>query len=146
MTQQHDILLNALAASTAGACQASLFNPLDCLRIRWQAAVSQRAESCPRPLSSFTAQILREEGLWRGLHRPGLLMNILAVSSSQGLRMGMYPSVRDLVIEPGAVNPVLMALSGLLCGSIAYLLAAPVFLLKVISRKAPYSHTSQALR
>ena len=47
-----------------------------------------------QPFRSFTKSLLRDEGLWQGLWRPGLPTNMCAVAVSQGLRMGLYPSVR----------------------------------------------------
>ncbi|KAL1511072.1 hypothetical protein AB1Y20_005895 [Prymnesium parvum] len=121
---------NIGAAAAAGACQISLFNPLDCLRIRWQ--VSQPAHAAS--ISSFALAIIRDEGWWRGLHRPGLLANVAAVSISQGFRMGLYPFVRDALQPRGAARPELMLLSGVISGSIAYTLAAPLYLVKVRSQ------------
>ena len=72
-------------------------------------------------MTEFASTIVRVEGWWGGLHRPGLITNMLGVALSQGLRMGLYPSVRDAVMESGSVRPDLMVLSGLLSGSFAYL-------------------------
>ena len=111
-----ELLLNTAAAGAAGACQCALFNPLDCLRIRWQVA-----DGGASTMTEFASKIVLEEGWWGGLHRPGLFTNMLGVALSQGLRMGLYPSVRDAVAEGGSVRPDLMVLSGLLSGSFAYL-------------------------
>lgn len=46
-------------------------------------------------MTAFTLQIVKAEGLWRGLWLPGLLANMGAVGLSQGLRIGLYPAVRD---------------------------------------------------
>ena len=81
---------------------------------------------------------MRSEGWWRGLHLPGMLTSCAAVATSQGLRLGLYPSVRELLsAEPISESrpplPSVMLLSGLLSGSVGYFVAAPLFLLKVRS-------------
>jgi len=114
------------AGSIAGAIQPLLFNPIDTLRIRWQVAQSQAS------LLSFTRGVINRDGFVRGLYRPGLPMNVMAVASSQGLRLGLYPSVRDAISPPGgsAIRPDLMAVAALLSGALGYTVAAPLFLLK----------------
>ena len=122
------VLFNIAAASTAGACQISIFHPLDCLRIRWQLAGGDA-----RGWLAFTMDIVRKEGWWHGLHRPGLPANLLAVAGSQGLRLGVYPSVRDQLLgdkRPLSVEPHMMATAGLISGSLAYFLSAPLWLIK----------------
>ena len=42
------------------------------------------------------------DGLLRGLYLPGIEWNVLAVASSQGVRLGLYPSVRGLLVPEGA--------------------------------------------
>lgn len=128
-----EFVRNVAAASTAGACQPFLFNSLDCLRIRQQVAATSSSSS----LFAFARAIVRDEGVWRGLHRPGLGINMTAVFFSQGLRYGGYPVVRDaLAVRPGDVRPVRMAIAGMLTGSIAYLVCAPIFLIKTREQAA----------
>ena len=119
---------NVLAAATAGFIQPLLFNPLDALRIRFQVAGNRSSKS----ITAFAGDIIMKEGMVRGLYFTGLQWNCLAVSLSQGIRMGLYPSVRDTMVSADtAVRPDLMAIAGLLSGCIGYLVATPLFLLKV---------------
>ena len=127
-----ELARNCCAAAVAGGVQASVFNPLDCLRIRWQVAGSGAAPS----MLSFVHSIARSDGLLRGLYLPGIEWNVLAVASSQGVRLGLYPSVRGLLVPEGAVRPDLLALSGFLSGSLAYFVTAPVWLLKTRGQAA----------
>lgn len=126
-SQTADVLRNIGAASAAGACQISIFHPLDCLRIRFQLAGGDAVGWV-----AFTMNIVKSEGWWNGLHRPGLAPNILAVSGSQGLRLGLYPFVRDGLMgdRHDAVRPDLMMAAGLVSGSLAYFCAAPLWLIK----------------
>ena len=128
----NEIVCNAAAASLAGAIQISIFNPLDCLRVRWQVAGQMDAS-----FAQFAISLVRNEGWWRGLHSVGLGFNQVAVGVSQGLRMGMYPTVRDsLIRDGGSVTPAAMATAGLVSGSLGYLVSAPVWLLKTRSQNA----------
>ena len=68
--------------------------------------------------AQFAISLVRNEGWWRGLHSVGLGFNQVAVGVSQGLRMGMYPTVRDsLIRDGGSVTPAAMATAGLVSGS-----------------------------
>ena len=122
---------NIAAAAIAGAIQPALFNPLDTLRVRWQVAGSGIT------LAGLTRHIMQREGLLRGLFLPGQPFNCLAVASSQGLRMGLYPTVREAITGGGtasSVRPDLMAVAGLTSGSLAYFVSAPLFLFKTRSQ------------
>ena len=123
---------NVLAGAVAGAVQISIFNPLDTLRIRWQLAGPASSMS----MAGFARSVAQTEGPMRGLYLPGLGYNVFAVALSQGLRMGLYPSARDLMTPPGAARPDQMMLAGLASGSVAYAFAAPLWLLKTRSQAA----------
>lgn len=135
-----ELLVNLTAGALAGGGQMALFNPLDCLRIRWQLA--RRGDGGGNGMATsteFALAIVRREGWWAGLHRPGLLLNMGAISVSQGLRIGLYPTVRERLTarQPAeAAAPLVMFGAGLLCGSIGYFVAAPLILLKVRAHAA----------
>jgi hypothetical protein len=63
----------------------AITNPLDCLKQRWQR--SRTSQKFP----AFVSEILRTEGLFRGLWLHGLATNCLACALSVGCRMGLYP-------------------------------------------------------
>ncbi|CAK9102491.1 Mitochondrial brown fat uncoupling protein 1 (UCP 1) (Solute carrier family 25 member 7) (Thermogenin) [Durusdinium trenchii] len=120
---------NTLAAAVAGCCQPAIFNPMDCLRIRWQVAGSPDQRSFRR----FALHVVRSEGLWKGLWRPGLPTNMCAVAVSQGLRMGLYPTARDVLqFATGhrEKSSTAMLGAGLTAGSLAYFVGAPFWLVK----------------
>ena len=83
-----ELRLNVAAASAAGFVQPLIFNPLDCLRIRWQVARKSKQGTF-----TFARDIVAKEGVILGLCLPGQPYNSLAVALSQGLRLGLYPSV-----------------------------------------------------
>ena len=62
---QDEMRRNMVAASVCIGGAVVLFNPLDCLRIRWQVS---RANGS---LFGFARQVVREEGFRKGLWAPG---------------------------------------------------------------------------
>jgi len=137
-----ELLTNCGAGALSGACQIALFNWLDCLRVRWQVSgTAGRSTGTAGTASEFALAIVRSEGWWIGLQRPGLLTNCATIFTAQGLRFGLYPAVRD-VLSPverhsASVAPAVMMASGLISGTVGYFVAAPLFLLKVRAHAAP---------
>ncbi|CAJ1341887.1 unnamed protein product [Effrenium voratum] len=135
MAGARDVGGNMLAAAAAGCIQPALFNPMDCLRIRWQVSGSGSSGSSGSSTSfrKFTEDLIRREGLWRGLWRPGLPTNMCAVAVSQGLRLGLYPTTRDALqlLGPSSEKsaPAMLG-AGLAAGSLAYFVGAPFWLVK----------------
>ena len=114
------------ASCLTGAAVIALTNPLDCLKQRWQ--VEQSIGSARGGLFSFTRQILREEGLFRGLWTPGIGSNTVACTCSVGARLGLYPLLRDSLALPGSkASGTSMFLSGLTGGALGYIVGAPFF-------------------
>ena len=68
-----DFAHNLFASAVSGAAGMAMFNPLDCLRVRWQVARADAARA--RTAWRFAAEIARREGLVAGLWRPGLALN-----------------------------------------------------------------------
>ena len=127
--------LNTVAAGIAGGIQPALFNPLDCLRVRIQVASAPSAPSTLRTGLVFA----QRQGYWAALHGPGLLWNICAVAASQGLRMGLYPTIRDAIISvsPGdGKSAADVAVAGFATGAVGYLIANPLYLLKTRGQAA----------
>ncbi|CAD7934780.1 unnamed protein product [Amoebophrya sp. A25] len=136
----YDFLQNSAAAGVSVASTVALFNPLDTLKVRWQVTGSAVASSssvaavsskiAPTTMLSFAQQILKQEGFWRGLHRPGLVPNAGAMGLASATRMGLYPYFRDgLVALAGAEekNAGIMFVGGLIPGFIGYVLVSPVY-------------------
>ena len=161
------IYLNMLASSTCISCAVVLFNPLDCLRIRWQ-VVSNISTMSAEPIANlslrgYVLRVLRNEGLWRGLWVPGVGSNALGAFVSRGIGMGCYPAVRDALCGVKAEDTAsqrasrksagLMFLSGLLSGGLGYGISTPAWLVKsrlqagMESEKGPaFRHGLEGLR
>ena len=123
-----DIAVNLLSSGMTGGVAAALFNPLDCLKVRWQVTPPGTAAS----MRAFAAQVVRSEGLWRGLWAPGLSANFWAVFVSSLGRVGLYPSVRDALValRGGRKTGLDMLLGGAVAGGLGYWLSTPIFQLK----------------
>jgi|EP00979_Chaetoceros_neogracilis_P013985 hypothetical protein len=123
-------MLLFFSAGTTAACTASLYNGLDCLRVRWQVCY-------PEPKGTvvdFATNIIKTEGFVNGLWRPGIAANGIAMGLSGALRFGYYEIVRDALHadEGEEKNGVKMALAGLSCGAVAYFVTTPFHLLKTM--------------
>ncbi|KAG8461173.1 hypothetical protein KFE25_002362 [Diacronema lutheri] len=110
-----------------------LTNPLDCLRVRWQVLPHARARETAGGLVGFAREIVAREGFAAGLWRPGLGANMLAVFNCTGIRIGIYPTVRDALLAAtgsrGAAerDGATMAAAGLLSGALSFFVATPFF-------------------
>jgi Mitochondrial carrier protein len=125
-----------IAAGSSSALASGIFNPLDSLRVRWQIA--------PREVSSsiivFSRRIIKQEGLWHGLWKPGIGVNMVGMSLTSGLRFGSYETIRNHLyqMEQQAsetqastfTRMSTMMVAGLLSGSAAYYVTTPFHLLK----------------
>ena len=157
------VALNMAASSTCIACAVVLFNPLDCLRIRWQVVSSSGGSGPALSLRAYVSRVIASEGLWRGLWTPGVGSNALGAFVSRGIGMGCYPAVRDALcgVQAGdspaerarRKSAVPMFLSGLLSGGIGYGISTPAWLVKSrlqagmeSSAGAPFRNGMEGLR
>ncbi|GAB5367323.1 hypothetical protein AAMO2058_001220500 [Amorphochlora amoebiformis] len=120
---------NLAAGTFCGSIVVMTFNPLDCLRIRWQVTNQRQYKS----ITHFSHTILQKEGLIQGLWKPGLIVNGLAASVSVGTRMGIYPFLRDGMIaklQHQTKHPGVMWFAGLLPGMFGYWVSTPLWQIK----------------
>lgn len=119
-------------SGTVSACITMLTNPLDCLRVRWQVLPRAQANAMTGGLVGYARLVIAQEGFVRGLWRPGLGANCLAVFNCTGIRVGVYPTVRDALLAASGSGssqrdgPTMMA-AGLLSGALSFLIATPFF-------------------
>jgi hypothetical protein len=128
MHERKNAASNIVASCVTGATVIAITNPLDCLKQRWQLIRS------PQTFPSFVSDILRSEGLLRGLWRHGLATNCLACTVSVGCRIGLYPMLRDALSPAGFVSTSAMFASGLAGGALGYIFAAPFFFASRVSQ------------
>lgn len=142
-TVQKQSLLFFSAGITA-AFTSSLYNSLDCLRVRWQVS---NATNNVQQMIQFASRIVQTEGFVNGLWRPGIVANGIGMGASGALRFGCYEIVRDALQEYGSShssdansigkkthnkNGIQMALAGLSCGAFAYFITTPFHLIKTM--------------
>jgi Mitochondrial carrier protein len=131
---------NFVAAGVAAALSSSLYNPFDCLKVRWQVLPTTSGE---KSLMAFGLKIVREEGLINGLWRPGVGANALGMGLSSGIRFGYYEPVRNALMGDSQKSYQHMVLAGLVTGSVGYIITTPFHLLKTTIQaekgsKSPY--------
>lgn len=138
----HNTPARGVCARSAGLA-VGLLNPMDCLRIRWQVTDSTR--TAKQSLMGFARAIVTREGLWHGLWRPGLIANASSIALSSALRMGVYPTLRDMLSElivgktssqgdddvATTKQARAMVASSLLAGGVGYWITTPTFQMKV---------------
>ena len=130
-TSYYDVAAGLGAAGFAGGLSVAIMNPLDTLKVRYQVSTE------PGGMRGFAGQILRREGLWRGLWLPGVNANFWGIGVSSVGRVGCYPYVRDGLLQAvGATekNAGVMFVAGLLAGAVGYLVSSPVYQVKTLAQ------------
>uniref|UniRef100_A0A7S1BPG5 Mitochondrial carrier protein n=1 Tax=Corethron hystrix TaxID=216773 RepID=A0A7S1BPG5_9STRA len=129
-----------ISGGAAAGISSSLFNPLECLRVRWQSLPSNDPRT-DRGILAYGISIVRNEGILHGLLRPGLGANVTGMVLSAAFRFGSYETVRDLLATAGGDNDAVvgdendksafnMILAGISCGASAYWVTTPFHSLK----------------
>ena len=120
-TSYYDVAAGLGAAGFAGGLSVAIMNPLDTLKVRYQVSTE------PGGMRGFAGQIVRQEGLWRGLWVPGVGANFGAICISSVGRVGCYPYVRDGLLNAVGLekNAGVMFVAGLLAGAVGYLVSSP---------------------
>jgi hypothetical protein len=133
-----------VSAGLTACFTSSLYNSLDCLRVRWQV---QNGPSQNATISSFARSIIQKEGFWKGLWQPGIVANAAGMGTSAALRFGYYETVRDSLYdkESSSKNGVHMILAGSIVGSIAYFITTPFHLIKTLSQAEAGATTTRGL-
>jgi solute carrier family 25 uncoupling protein 8/9 len=129
-TSYYDVAAGLGAAGFAGGLSVAIMNPLDTLKVRYQVATA------PSGMRGFAGQIVRQEGLWRGLWVPGVGANFGAICVSSVGRVGCYPYVRDGLLNAVGLekNAGVMFVAGLLAGAVGYLVSSPVYQVKTLAQ------------
>lgn len=134
----------AITANEIGANMATGFiatfvgcaviNPIECLMIRYQVMPGAK-----EGIGQFGRNIIKTEGLIKGLWAPGILAHSLGSGGGAVGRIGLYPIVRDSMTkavgakEGSKPYPIMIA-SGFVCGGSAYLFCAPVYQVKTMAQ------------
>mmetsp|Transcript_13061 Transcript_13061/g.24683 ORF Transcript_13061/g.24683 Transcript_13061/m.24683 type:complete len:299 (-) Transcript_13061:52-948(-) len=114
---------------TAGLVAGFVTNPTETIRVRWQVLSMTNPAAAETGLVQFAKQILRTEGLVRGLWLPGCAGWMASFGGAFGIRMGIYESVRCGVESTTGLSrsPKTAFMAGLCTGSLANAACCPFF-------------------
>ena len=94
MQQLPTLPRECLAAGVSGAIADGLYNPATVLMVRGQLAPTLST-------SQLVRRAVGRDGIFNGLWKPGLSSICLRALTYSGFRVGMYPTVRDIVPGDG---------------------------------------------
>ena len=146
-----------LAAGIGCAIADSLFNPLEIVKVRLQMEGGPGSIISYRRVYFMIASIIRDEGTLQ-LWIPGLLPTFLRGLLYSGFRIGMYPTVRNVLNGKLAVEDeskkakdshfTTKLVAGGLCGAVGSFIFSPLDLIRINFQKNPkiYASTVSAFR
>lgn len=129
-----------MASVSAGVVSICTFNSLDTLRVRWQ-VVDKVAH---KDMTAYIKDVMRTEGFLHGFQLPAMVSNAMAVGCSTGLRLGMYPLVRETLsggkLDGKDVSGLVMVSAGLSCGMLCELFSLePDIICLILTRISIFS-------
>jgi len=136
------IIRSSMAAFIAAGTTCAIYNPLDCLRVRWQ-LLPRTEPALSRGLVNYGVGVIKHEGLFQGLWRPGLAPNVTGMALSASIRFGLYEVLRDSMRsddyngnedETPKKSFGQMFVAGMICGALGYSMATPFHLLKTLTQ------------
>ena len=96
-----------------------------------------------KSILAFGRHIIEQEGLWQGLWKPGLGVNMVGMGLASGLRFGSYETMRNSF--DGSKQTWHMLVAGLISGASAYWITTPFHLMKTrIQAAAAAKHLTNA--
>lgn len=121
-----------LTSGAGAAVTDTIFNPLEVVKVRLQLQLAREAP--PESMAAAARSLWRVGGL-SALWLPGLAPTWARSFCFTGLRVGLYPSTRDLVAqvrgEPaGSTSVAVKVLAGATTGAIGSAIANPVDLVR----------------
>ena len=146
-----------LAAGIGCAIADSLFNPLEIVKVRLQMEGGPGSIISYRRVYFVIASIIKDEGTLQ-LWIPGLLPTFLRGLLYSGFRIGMYPTVRNLLNRKIKVEDesekakeshfTTKLVAGGLCGAVGSFIFSPLDLIRINFQKNPtiYPSTVSAFR
>jgi len=94
-----DIIKEVLAAGGGCAIADSMFNFLEVTKVKLQ--IQPRVQPLMyNGMVHTLKRCVQEDGLWLGLMEPGLGATVLRAFTYTGFRIGLYPTVRNMIDPP----------------------------------------------
>eukprot|EP01134_Creolimax_fragrantissima_P001673 CFRG1673T1 len=128
---RNELIRNTVAAGISSGIAVGMFNPLDCLRVRFQ----MESKDPSIRMNQLFRRVIAKEGLFRGLWIPGLGSNMTCFTFISGLRYGLYPLVRDTTSHmcgEQQKSAVSMFISGFSVGAFAFAIGMPFYQAKTL--------------
>ena len=146
-----------MAAGIGCAIADSLFNPLEIVKVRLQVNGGNGSVISASRIKDEIFAIIRTEGI-SDLWTPGLLPTFLRGLLYAGSRIGMYPTVRNLIDDnvtstATKVNDVTKRdshfmtklLAGAICGAVGSFIFSPLDLIRINFQRNPKAYPSTRL-
>lgn len=143
LTQQRtmSVAREMLAAGPGCAVANGLLNGLETTKVKLQLQDATRPVYRQSTMMGVMRQIVREEGLVRGLLTPGLSASLMRSTVYGGWRVGLYPTIRDHLLRLSSLSSSssshsttsvvgLRLASGMVTGAIGSLLTCPLDVLR----------------
>ena len=143
-----------LAASCGCTIADTIFNPLEVLKVRKQIAMSASSAGGGAPSATSMAlarAAIAEKGVARGLWLPGLEATMYRAFSYTGFRIGLYPTVRNAIVDSGtfgdADSVTCRIAAGATTGAVGSAIFNPIDVVRIRMQGAnPYPSTLGAFR
>lgn len=122
-----DVLKEVLAAGGGCAVADGLLNPLETMKVKLQ--LQPESPRIYEGMFKGLSKVMAEDGLLHGLWVPGLAATTIRSFTYVGFRIGLYPTVKKMVIKPKSDGQDTLAVkisSGCLTGAIGSALFCPV--------------------
>jgi len=143
-----------LSASLGCAVADTIFNPLEVLKVRRQVAMgagsgASGAHTVPGSTLALARAAIAERGVFRGLWHPGLEATVYRAFSYTGFRIGMYPAVRDAVVDTnvfgGSDAIAARVVAGATTGAVGSAVFNPIDVVRIrMQGPSPYASTAGA--
>ena len=133
------VLRRLSCAGASAAIAAATMNPMEILRVRFQL---EPQATRPPSVFTFSKNLVREEGLVRGLMQPGLAAWMSAMGFAFSCRMVLYEPLRDSIeAATGTSSPATAFVAGLSTGALTNALACPFFNVKALQQSSSVAPT-----
>lgn len=127
MTSMGEMAVNFTVAFISSACGTTVMNPIETTMIRYQVTPNAKIG-----ILDFGKNIIKTEGLMRGLWAPGIFAHGCGIGIGAIGRIGLYPTIRDTMLKiwgaPEGQKPYsAMVAAGFVAGGAGYFCCCPIY-------------------
>lgn len=133
MTTMGEMAVNFTVAFISSACGTTVMNPIETTMIRYQVTPNAKIG-----ILDFGKNIIKTEGLMKGLWAPGIFAHGCGIGIGAIGRIGLYPTIRDSMLKiwgaPEGQKPYsAMVAAGFVAGGAGYFCCCPIFQVKTLA-------------